>query len=165
VITVGTIQGGTKDNILAGEVRMRGTIRTFEPELRETLFAELERACGVAQALGGDFELTITPGYIPVVNDPALTALVQQVGADLLGEENVEEGELGMGGEDFSYFAQLAPGCFFELGGATPGEPERQHHHPEFDVDEGCLPVGAALLAETAMRFLGQAGGSGKGET
>jgi amidohydrolase len=159
VITVGTIQGGTKDNIVAGEVRMRGTIRTFEPELREKLFAELERACGVARALGGDFELTITPGYIPIVNDPALTALVQQVGVDLLGEENVEEGELGMGGEDFSYFAEIAPGCFFELGGATPGETERQHHHPEFDVDEGCLPVGAALLAETAMRFLGQAWG------
>jgi amidohydrolase len=156
VLTVGTIQGGTKDNILAGEVTMSGTLRTFEPETRETLFAEMERACGVARALGGDFELTIIPGYIPVINDPTLTALVRQAGADLLGEGNVREALLEMGGEDFSYLAQQVPGCFFYLGGATPGEPERLHHHPRFDVDERCLPLGAALLAELAMRFLKQ---------
>jgi amidohydrolase len=153
VITVGTIQGGTKENIIAGEVVMTGTIRTFEPETRETLFAELERACGVARALGGDFELTITPGYIAIVNDPEMTALVRQVGMDLLGEENVGESVLEMGAEDFSYFAREAPGCFFTLGGAVAGD-ARIHHHPRFDVDEGCLPVGAALLAETAVRFL-----------
>jgi amidohydrolase len=157
VVTVGTIQGGTKDNIMAGQVAMTGTIRTFEPETRETLFAELERACGVARALGGDYELTIHPGYIPVVNDPALTALVRQVGADLLGAENVEQAPLQMGGEDFSYFAEEAPGCFFFIGGATPGEPVRLHHHPRFDVDERCLPLGAALLAEAAVRFLNEA--------
>ena len=154
VITVATIHGGTVDNVVAGQVTMTGTIRTFEPELRETLFAELERACGVARALGGDFQLEISPGYIPIVNDPAMTELVCKVGADLLGEENVEEGALGMGGEDFSYFAREAPGCFFELGGATPGGLDRKHHHPLFDVDERCLPLGAALLAETAVRYL-----------
>jgi amidohydrolase len=159
VITVGTIQGGTKDNIMAGEVTMTGTIRTFEPETREALLVEMERACSVARALGGDFELTIVPGYIPVVNDPAMTALVRQVGADLLGPENVQESLLEMGGEDFSYFAQKAPACFFWLGGATPGEPKRLHHHPRFDVDERCLPLGAALLAEAAIRFLQQASG------
>lgn len=157
VLTVGTIQGGTKDNIVAGQVTMTGTIRTFEPETREILFAELERACGVARALGGDFELTIYPGYIPTVNDPATTALVRQAGADLLGAENVQEAPLEMGGEDFSYFAREAPGCFFLLGGAMPGEPKRLHHHPLFDVDERCLPIGAALLAEAAIRFLKQA--------
>ena len=157
VLTVGTIQGGTKDNIMAGQVAMTGTIRTFEPETRETLFAEVERACGVARVLGGDYDLTIYPGYIPVVNDPALTALVRQVGADLLGAENVEQAPLQMGGEDFSYFAEEAPGCFFFIGGATPGEPVRLHHHPRFDVDERCLPLGAALLAEAAVRFLNEA--------
>ena len=133
---------------------MTGTIRTFDPKLRDSLFAELERACSLVRALGGDYALAINPGYIPVVNDPAMTTLVQQVGSDLLGEANVEDGELGMGGEDFSYFARLAPGCFFELGGATPGGPERKHHHPAFDIDERCLPIGAAILAETAIRFL-----------
>ena len=154
VLTVGTIQGGTKDNIVAGRVTMTGTIRTFESETREALFVEMERACGVATALGGSFELKITRGYPPVINDAAMTELVREVGADLLGAENVRESRLEMGGEDFSYFAQKAPGCFFMLGGATPGEPLRRHHHPEFDVDERCLPLGAALLAETALRYL-----------
>jgi amidohydrolase len=156
VLTIGTIQGGTKDNIVAGDVTMTGTIRTFEPDTRDRLFTELEQACGVAQALGGDFELTITTGYIPIINEPGLTALVRQVGADLLGAENVRPAPLGMGGEDFSCFARLAPGCFFNLGSATPGEPPRFHHNPHFDVDERCLPLGSALLAETAIRYLRQ---------
>lgn len=159
VITVGTIQGGTKENIVAGKVTMTGTIRTFEPETRETLFAELERACGVVTALGGEFELDILPGFIAIVNDPAMTALLRQVGVDVLGEEGVEEARLEMGAEDFSYFAREAPGCFFELGGAFPEEPLRRHHHPLFDIDERCLPIGAALLAETAIRYLGGADG------
>jgi len=154
VLTVATIEGGTKENILAGEVRMTGTLRTFESETRDSLIAEMERACGVARALGGDFELTISPGYDPVINDPAMTELVRRVGADLLGEQGVREEALQMGGEDFSYFAQKAPGCFFWLGGAFPGGPPRLHHHPRFDVDERCLPLGAALLAEIAMRYL-----------
>jgi amidohydrolase len=158
VLTVGTIHGGTKSNILAGQVRMTGTIRTFEPETREALLSEMERACSVARALGGDFVLKITPGYIPVVNDPALTALVRQVAVEMVGEENVREPPLEMGGEDFSYFDREAPGCLFWLGGATPGEPQRLHHHSRFNVDERCLPLGAALLAEVARRFLEQAG-------
>ena len=154
VLTVGTIQGGTKENILAGEVRMTGTLRTFEPETRAALVAEMEQACGVARALGGDFKLTVIPGYDAIINDPAMTELVRQVGADLLGEQNVTEPPLEMGGEDFSYFAQKAPGCFFWLGGALPGEPKRLHHHPRFNVDERCLAVGAALLAEISLRYL-----------
>jgi amidohydrolase len=157
VLTVGTIQGGTKDNIVAGSVTMTGTIRTFEAELREKLFAELERACGVATALGGEFDLAIQPGYIAIVNDPAMTALVREVGADFLGAENVEEAALEMGAEDFSYFAREAPGCFYELGGAFSEGPLRRHHHPHFDIDERCLPIGAATLAETAVRFLSEA--------
>jgi amidohydrolase len=155
VLTIATIHGGTKDNIIAHEVTMGGTIRTFEPEVRDTIFAEMERACGVARALGGDYELTIQHGYIPVVNDPQMTALVRRVGADLLGRENVLLSKPQMGGEDFSYLAREAPGCFFFVGGAPPGGgPIGKHHQANFDVDERCLPVGAALLAETAMRFL-----------
>jgi amidohydrolase len=157
VLTVGTIQGGTKDNIMAGEVVMTGTLRSFEPETRESLLTELERSCEVARALGGDYELVVTPGYIPTVNDAAMTSLVREVAGDLVGVDNVREAPLEMGGEDFSYLAQEAPGCFFMLGGATPGEPTRLHHHPRFDADERCLPIGAAILAETAVRFLERA--------
>ncbi|MBN1661480.1 MAG: amidohydrolase [Anaerolineae bacterium] len=156
VLTIGTIHGGTKENVLAGEVTMTGTIRTFESDVRQMLFAELERACSVARTLGGDYELKIVPGYLPVVNDAAVCALVRQVAADLIGEENVLDADLEMGGEDFSYLAQEAPGCFAIVGGAFAGEAKRLHHHPHFDVDEACLPLGAAILAETALRFVRQ---------
>lgn len=154
VLSVGTIAGGTKENILAGQVTMTGTIRTFDAETRGRLMDEMERACGIVRALGGDYTLTVEPGYIPVVNDAAMTALVRQVGADVLGPENVGEARMEMGGEDFSYFADKAPGCFFYLGSAFPGQPPRLHHHSRFDVDERCLPIGAALLAEIAVRYL-----------
>jgi len=85
--------------------------------------------------------------------------LVRDIGADMLGAENIKEAPLEMGGEDFCYFAERAPACFFMLGGATPGEPLRRHHHPLFDVDERCLPLGAALLADVAVRFLERANG------
>jgi amidohydrolase len=133
---------------------MTGTIRTFEAETRETVLDELERACGVARALGGDYELRIIPGYAAVINDPGMTALVRQIASDLLGPDHVQKGELEMGGEDFSYLAEKAPGCFFNLGGAIAQGPARHHHHPRFDIDEDCLPIGTALLAEIATRFL-----------
>ncbi len=154
VLTIGTIQGGTKDNILAGRVAMTGTLRTFDAATREVLLTEMEKACSIARTLGGDYILKVIPGYLPVDNDPRLTALVRQVGTDLLGAGSVHEAPLEMGGEDFSYFAQSAPGCLFWLGASTPGEPKRLHHHPRFDIDERCLPLGAALLAETSIRYL-----------
>jgi IAA-amino acid hydrolase len=157
VLTVGTIQGGTKDNILAGKVTMTGTIRTFEPETRQQLLAEMDRACQVARTLGGDYELRIVPGYLPTINDPALTAFLRSLGEELLGPENVMQAELQMGGEDFAYFAREAPGCFAFLGAARPGQSSRMHHDSHFDVDERCLPIGAALLAEAALRHLATA--------
>lgn len=156
VLTIGTIQGGTKDNIVAGRVSMTGTLRTFDEATREALLAEMEKACSVARALGGDYALKVIPGYMAVENDPRLSDLVRQVGVGLLGAENVREAPLEMGGEDFSYFAQAAPGCLFWLGAATPGEPKRLHHHPRFDIDERCLPLGTALLAEISLRFLAE---------
>jgi len=156
VVTVGAIQGGHKHNIVADRVILKGTTRAFDPTVRQRIFDELERACGVARALGGDFRLTITECYPPVVNDPELTAFVQEVARDLLGPEAVLEARPTMGAEDFSFLAREAPGCFWRLGVRAPGEPERPLHTPTFDIDEAVLPIGAALLAEVAWRYLRQ---------
>jgi amidohydrolase len=154
VLTIGTIHGGDKENVVAGKVTLAGTIRTFESEVREAVYVEVERACGVARAMGGDYRLKINGGYPAVVNDEAMAGLVRQVGAALLGPDKVLELELQMHGEDFSFMCQKAPGCYLNLGGAISGEPERLHHNPRFDIDERCLPIGAAVMAETAIRFL-----------
>jgi amidohydrolase len=154
VLTIGTIHGGDKENVVAAKVTLAGTIRTFDPEVREEVYAEVRRACGVARAMGGDYELKINGGYPAVVNNEAMAGLVRRAGAALLGADNVLQLELQMHGEDFAFLSQKAPGCYFNLGGAIPGEPERLHHNPRFDVDERCLPIGAAVMAKAALQFL-----------
>ncbi len=154
VITVGKIQGGTKRNIVADRVEMLGTIRSFEPQVRQQLFDGLEGACSLARSLGGDYELRIVPGYPVTNNDAGLTELVRQVGTDLLGADRVATAPQAMGAEDFSFLAAEARGCFFRLGAGFPGQPSRPAHNPHFDIDESALPIGAAVLAETARRFL-----------
>ena len=153
VITVGSIHGGTKANIIPDEVELKGTIRSFTQEVRDTLFREIERSCEVARALGGDYELTLTDGYPPTVNDPDLTRLAQEIGVAVLGDgfgtQSVE-----MGAEDFSFFAREAPGCYLRLGVRFPGQPPRPIHTAQFDADENCLPVGAALYASLALGYL-----------
>lgn len=157
VITIGTINGGTRQNIVAGRVDLVGSMRSYRPETREKLIVELERAFRVAEVLGGSYELHVDRGPASVVNDEGLAGLVRQVGEELLGQQNVLKGQPMMGSEDFSFLTQRTPGCFFWLGGGFPGQPARVLHSPTFDVDESALPVGAAMLASTARRFLAEA--------
>jgi amidohydrolase len=94
-------------------------------------------------------------GYPSLVNDAAMTELARQAGAEIVGKENLTEVEPTLGGEDMAYFLQKVPGCFFRLGtgnrvrGIVYG-----NHHPKFDVDEAALPIGAAALVNTALKFL-----------
>jgi amidohydrolase len=152
VVSIGAIHGGQADNVIPERVDMMGTIRFFEPEVREQIHAEIERALGVARALGGDYTLKIERGSLPMVNDVGVAALVRQVAVEMLGEEHVLTRKREMGAEDFGAFSALAPGVMFRLGCRIEGD-ERQGHNPRFDIDERCLPIGAAILAEAALRL------------
>jgi IAA-amino acid hydrolase len=154
VITVGSIHGGTKGNIIPSEVELKGTIRSFTPEVRATLFQGVRRACEVARALGGDYTLSILDGFPATVNDTALAALARSVGERLIGERFGGQ-PVEMGAEDFSFFAQKTPGCYLRLGVRRQGESIRPIHTSRFDVDEECLAVGAALFAGLASSYLG----------
>ncbi|MBX6363319.1 MAG: amidohydrolase [Gemmatimonadetes bacterium] len=157
VLSIGQIHGGTADNIIAESVAMRGTIRWFEPHVREGLMAALRQAVAVADALGGRGELDLRTGYPAVVNDPAATAIARAALEATLGADAFGELAPWMGGEDFAVLQQHAPGCFFWLGAALPEA--REHHHPRFDIDESVLPAGAGALAACAvhaLRALGQ---------
>jgi len=154
VLTIGTIHGGTRHNIVAGRVEMTGTLRSYSPATRENLIAEVERGFRVAETLGGAYELHVDRGCASVVNDPNLVELVREVGARVVGADNVLEAEQMMGSEDFSFLATKAPGCFFRLGVGFPGEPPRIAHNSRFDVNEEALPIGAAMLAAVADEFL-----------
>jgi amidohydrolase len=153
VITVGTIHGGTVNNVIPMKVDLTGTIRSFNPDVRAQLHAGLEQSFAIARTLGGDYELSHPYGYPPTVNNPAAAQFIRQVATDLFGQDRVEVAEPMMAGEDFAYMAQKARGGFIGLGAAI-GDKPRPHHHPEFDIDESVLSTGSAVLAETVRRYL-----------
>jgi amidohydrolase len=154
VISIGVIQGGTKENNLAEQVEMRGTLRSFDPEIRTKLIEEVDKACAITRALGGDYQLSIQAGYPALKNDLTLTALAQQVAVHLVGAEAVKTVRPEMGAEDFSYYTHQIPGCYLTLGSTPRGQPMRPHHQPGFDVDESVIPLGAALMAQLALGYL-----------
>ena len=159
VLTVGTVNGGTAFNIIPGEVTLSGTIRVFDPRVHETVLSRLETLCqGVGAGMGVEVELQIEKLVPALVNDVARTRLMRQVAESVLGQGNVLDDYRTIVSEDMAYFLQQAPGTFMLLGSANPERGlDYPHHHPRFDIDEAVLPLGVAILAETATRFLAQA--------
>ncbi len=152
VFTLGTVSGGTAPNIVADRVVLRGTLRYFEPEVRTRIQEGVRQAFATLEPMGAQCEVRFQPGYPPLVNDRQITAWVIEATTPILGDAGFLGGEPAMEAEDFAFFAREAPGAFFWLGAALP-EP-RGHHHPNFDADEEVLPLGAALLAESAIHLL-----------
>lgn len=154
VVTVGSIHGGTAYNIIPGEVTLDMTLRSTTAEVRQQLLDEVEKALSVARALGGDYEMAVIPGCPALVNDATVTDWLRDTASQLIGPENVVEREAGMGYEDFAYMAQASRGAMIFLGTKAPDGPPRSAHHPEFDIDEAAMPLGAAVLAQTALRYV-----------
>ena len=156
VVTIGTINGGTKANIVADEVRMKGTVRVLEEGLGESVKAQIRRICeGVAAAYGASVEVGLHDDNPALANDRDLTYAMADLAGKLLGKEKViylEEPSLGA--DDFAFFSNLAPGCYFNIGTKAPGQTGQALHAPTFAPDEGCIPVGIALLTAAVSEFL-----------
>jgi amidohydrolase len=154
VITLGSVHGGTAANIVAGEVVIQGTLRTLNRELRTHLLERIaELAAGIAAAMRGRAEFRHESAAPPVINDAAMAAAVAEAARRVVGAEGVVEFEPLMVGEDFAYFLEARPGCFFLLGGAPEG-PRVGHHTAEFRVDERCLPIGFRVMTAAVLRLL-----------
>jgi len=158
VITVGTIAGGRKANIIADRVDLTGTMRSFSPSVRQQILEGLEDACRLAKWQGGDYELRIVKGHPATVNDAGMVKLVRRT-AEGLGLEVGEEKPSPVS-EDFSLLSSLAPGAYFLVGAALGDGVLRHAHNAAFDLDERFLPIAAAMLAETARQYLLQGGAS-----
>jgi amidohydrolase len=152
VISIGSLHGGQAENVIPDRVELAGTIRFLEKDVQAQIHTEVERALSIARLMGGDYELEIQTGTPPMINDPGVVQVMSQAAGDLLGAEHVLPPKDGLGAEDFGCFSEIAPGAMFSLGCRIEGD-ERHLHNPRFDIDEGCLPVGAAILAETALRL------------
>lgn len=154
VISLGEIRGGATSNVIPSQIYLQGTIRSHHPDVREQLWAEIENAFKLSEQMGGRYKFKLIKGYPALFNSAEVNEWMRGVARDLAGETAVVNSEFGMGAEDFAYMAQKAKGAMFMLGAAINDGVVRNHHTDIFDIDERVLPLGAAILAETARRFV-----------
>ena len=157
-LSIGRITAPGTYNVLPETVHLLGTFRTHNEAWREAAHGHIRRiAAAAAEAYGCTATVRINPGYPALVNDPALTATLRTLAEAYIGPQNIVDLDLYMTGEDFAYYSQVMPACFYRLGtgnaarGITAGV-----HTPDFDVDEACLPIGAGLMAWWALGLLGE---------
>jgi len=154
VVSIGSISGGFTENVIPESVKITGTLRFTDETVHQQIHAEIKRAFELVKVMGGDYELRYDLGGPPMVNDEFVSDLIEKTGKDLLGTDNVHEIEKTLGAEDFGEFMKYAPGAMFTLGTQKKGHEEYLLHHPKFDLDERALPIGTAMLVETAKRLL-----------
>jgi amidohydrolase len=155
VVTVGVVRAGSASNVIPTEAFIEGTLRSHDENIRRQLREDVEKAAAMVRAWGGDYRLEFDYGYPTLTNDPTVVSWLHQVGRDLLSPEAVSDTDcISFGAEDFAYMTAQAPGAMFRLGVKPPDREIGGLHESTFDLDEAALPIGAAILAETALRFL-----------
>ena len=158
VVTVGVFQGGNRGNIIPDEVKMEGTIRTFDETQRQEIHEHVKRITEMIAAAGGaKARVQIRRGYDVVVNDPALTAMAVPTLARLAGDENVGVVDKVCGAEDFSFYQRVVPGFFLRMGCTPPERDARTAapgHSPRMYLDENCLKLGVKALSGLALDWL-----------
>jgi amidohydrolase len=157
VVTVGIIRGGSRHNIIPGEVELEGTIRTFETSVQDTIETRMREIFdGVTRASRATFTLEFDRSHPVTINDSALTARLVPTLERVLGRENVRRRPPITGAEDFSYFANEVPGFYFFLGAVPRGKKSGGHHTPTFYADDGAVPIGIRAMTSLVLDFLSQ---------
>jgi amidohydrolase len=156
VISLTTINGGVKENIVADHVTIGGTVRSTGGAARDHIFREIERALEVGRVLGGTCTLHVKEGYPMTRNDARITEAVRAAASEAVGEDRVIDVPYDTWAEDFAYIAQRVPASMFWLGVTSLGGQKPVWHSPTFVIDEDALPIGAAVFAATVLRLLQQ---------
>ncbi len=160
VVTIGVFHGGNRDNIIPDDVKMEGTIRTFDEQQRDDIHGHVKRITEMIAAAGGaKATVQISRGYDVVVNDPALTARAVPTLERIAGEANVGVVDKVCAAEDFSFYQKVVPGFFYRVGCTPPDRDPRSsapNHSPRFSVDENCLVLGVKSLSALALDWLRQ---------
>ena len=149
VLSITSFQAGATTNVIPNEVKLMGTFRAMDEKWRTEAHRLIEKISKeLVHSMGGEIDLHIDKGYPAVINNEKLNAEVKNAAGQFLGKENVQETELRMGAEDFGYYAQQIPACFYRVGvmnkekGITSGV-----HTPTFNIDENAIEVGMGLMA------------------
>ena len=159
VLTIGSIHGGTAPNIIPARVELQGTLRVFDPALRERLLHRMaELTQGIATTFRVQSELRMTDACPACINDPAMADLVAGVARRVVGPHNTLGETRTTGADDMSLFLDAVPGCYFFVGSANHERGlDSPHHSPTFDFDERALEVGVQMLTSVALDALGRA--------
>jgi amidohydrolase len=149
VLTISSFQGGYTTNVIPSEVKLMGTFRAMDEAWRFQAHKLIHRICkGIAHSTDAEINVHIDVGYPVVNNDEKLYPIARNKAEEFIGKENVEETELRMGAEDFGYYTQEIPGCFYRIGvmnvakGITSGV-----HTPTFNIDESAIEKGMGMMA------------------
>ena len=162
VVTVASFHSGNAGNVISERAVLQGTIRSFEPEVRNLLLQRIDEICtGVCQAFGASFEFEMHSCVPATINSEAGAVVMEGIANEVVGEQNVAQIAPMMVGEDMAEFLNRAPGCFVLVGAANPDEGfYSPHHSPTFDFEESVMPTGVALLTEAAFSQLATGGGA-----
>jgi amidohydrolase len=156
VISIGSVHGGNRFNIIADEVKLEGTVRTLNEDVRRSVQAMMRQTlAGITSAYGATFEMEYVEGAAVTHNDPKLVEEMLPTLKRVVGEANVITPKPQMGAEDFSYYQRVVPGFFYFLG---VGNREKGitsfNHTPAFDIDEGSLVVGVKVMSNVLLDYL-----------
>ena len=155
VVTVGMVHGGQRFNIIPESVALEGTVRTYDPEVRDLVERRMAEVLdGVTASGGGAYELDYDRGMPATINDSELTEESLPSAVRAVGAENAEELDPTMGGEDFSFFANEVPGFYYRLGVHREGTKTGPHHSPFFRADDASVAIGMRVMATVLTDYL-----------
>lgn len=153
VLSVGSFVAHNAFNVIADSAKLIGTVRTFNPEVRNLIEKEMERVInGTCIANDCTYDFNYERGYNAVVNHETETNFLKNVAEQVTGVMEVRESEQHMGGEDFAYYLEKVPGTFFFTGAEPKGE-VFPHHHPKFDFDENAMLIAAKTLGAAVLDY------------
>ncbi|MBP6334014.1 MAG: amidohydrolase [Bacteroidia bacterium] len=158
VLSFGKVIANGATNVIPDEVYLEGTFRTLNEEWRDAAHVRMKKmAEGIAESMGGSCEFNIMRGYPFLVNDEKLTDRVRLYAEEFVGKDNVEELEIWMAAEDFAFYSQQAPACFYRLGVRNESKGITSSVHTStFDIDEKALETGMGLMSWMALRELSE---------
>ncbi|ARI75826.1 M20 metallopeptidase family protein [Halobacillus mangrovi] len=154
-LSVGQINGGDANNIIPNSVEIKGTMRSYTPEVREKMIAEISQAAQIVTSLGGNYKLNIHRGEPALYNHPDMNKVIRNSASPMA----VYDEPFGMGSEDFSHFTEKIPGAMFFLGCGL--ERERSLHQSDFDIDEEAMQDGVRILTQCVYEWQRLKGGRG----
>ena len=160
VLTIGKIESvGGATNVIPDQVLLKGTFRTLDERERFAAHEKIRKiAFSVVEGMGGELDLQLEVGYPALVNDAEVTDLAKKSAIAFLGAENVVDIPIRMTAEDFSYYSQVVPSCFYRLGTSSPdGKFNHPVHTPYFDIDKDALEIGVGLFVWIALNNLDRA--------